>query len=316
MLYSVLLEWENVRQYSPGGRECEVLRRLARQMRQVEHPGEVLLIYDRYEVDEAALRRVCRENMGDVESRFIPASTLHYYQLKNEGVRHARGSIVVMLDSDVLPEENWLPQMLKPYLDDQAIRVVAGSPYVEGGSAYGKAMAACWMFPLRPDDGPISVTRNFYANSVSFRKEVAERFPFPDETKRYRGQCADLARRLTTEGVTIYLNPNARVSHPPPEGVRGFVRRALWHGNDEFYTNLYRRKSKLDATLISMWSVLRRTATIPRRVLRARKVAGLPATQVPLASAIGIFLYALTFAGVILTALQPNFCHRHCSMDH
>jgi len=36
---------------------------------------------------------------------------------RNEGVRHAKGDIVVFTDSDCIPNKNWIEQMIMPFIE-------------------------------------------------------------------------------------------------------------------------------------------------------------------------------------------------------
>src|SRR5690606_19382970 len=134
------------------------------------------------------------------------------------------------VDSDVVPDEGWLAQLVEA-LEDPAIRVVGGETYLSTDSFYDRLCAGFWNFDVRRPGEGIYKARNFYANNVAMRREIAERFPFPDG-ETYRGQCARLAKDLRANGITLHRIRSAAVSHPPPEGLRHFVHRAVCQGHD------------------------------------------------------------------------------------
>src|SRR5690606_9580729 len=55
------------------------------------------------------------------------------YVARNRGAREARGRILVFLDPDCVPQENWLSELLSP-LADRAVQVVVGRVDPGGGS--------------------------------------------------------------------------------------------------------------------------------------------------------------------------------------
>ncbi|WP_292065209.1 glycosyltransferase family 2 protein [Mesorhizobium sp.] len=60
--------------------------------------------------------------MGDVaEIDFAACPDGRYYQLKNNGVRLSEGDVVVFMDSDTVPERNWLSNLLAPFEVPEAI---------------------------------------------------------------------------------------------------------------------------------------------------------------------------------------------------
>ena len=224
-----MIEWDNAR-LSDLGRARAMYRSLLAQVpracaRQAgPRPGgvpasplaaprvsEILILYDPLEIDPAVIEAVIAEPATplppDVHLEVVAAPGLGYYQLKNEGAKHATGDILVFLDSDVIPEPDWLDQLLGAFTEPD-VQVVGGNSYIEAASVYSRAFALWWFFPLRAPDGPPGLADSFYANNLACRHAVFAAHPFPDEP-RFRGQCITLARTLREQGIPIHTHPGA-----------------------------------------------------------------------------------------------------------
>ena len=117
--------------------------------------------------------------------------------------------------------------------------------------------------------------RNFYANNIAMTRDVANRFPF-GEAETYRGQCAMLAKQLKASGVKLWRIRSATVSHPPPEGLKHFVNRAICQGHDALLINRTVKKSVVGGTpLGSLFRFFRDIVKSPARIWRRRQQAGL-----------------------------------------
>jgi hypothetical protein len=143
----------------------------------------------------------------------------------------------VFVESDLIPERDWLREMLAP-LADFRVQVVVGRTHFETRTLYERAMALFWIFDARDTSSPLRRTRRLVSNNIAFRRAVFTHFPFPDRPT-FRGQCSELGSLLEARGIVMYEQPSARASHPAPDGARRFFSRA-WHaGRDHaFYDAL------------------------------------------------------------------------------
>src|SRR5580765_5585078 len=195
---TVIIEWENVR-LSEIGRAKAMLRNLVEQIHQLRTPiseegdrqsvvdrspshVEVVVLYNDEEIDgravESMVTTLVPRDSSDFELRIMPASGLHYYELKNFGARLAKGDLVVFLDSDVIPQPNWLVNLVGSFTNPE-IQVVGGEAYIEPEGLVGKTFALFWFFDRRSTAGGLSKKQHFWANNVAFRKETILRHPFP-----------------------------------------------------------------------------------------------------------------------------------------
>src|SRR6266545_1900174 len=133
---TVIIEWENVllaeaercrRMLHELGTQLIDLHKghseLSNQLGQIYFPIEILIMFDPNDVDQASVQgTVDRHLVGDAAirtCRFVPVLGGTYYVLKNEGARQASGDLLVMLDTDVVPQPGWLRALLQPFADRQ-----------------------------------------------------------------------------------------------------------------------------------------------------------------------------------------------------
>lgn len=309
---SLIVEWDNVR-FADVARGQRMLEALRDQVQEVPGPCEILVLYNEHTVDGGQLRQVTDRVLGNAPTvvHVIPTRGLAYYQLKNEGSRRATGSIIVFVDCDVVPEAGWLRQLLQSF-EDPGIVVCAGNTYIEHDGLYTDAMAIGWlMFPMRSPDGPPRPSSWFFANNVAFRRDVFERYPFPDDVEQFRGQCYRLAQRLRANGIQIYMNPSARTAHPAPRGVGHFIRTAVCEGHDRF--QFPRMAGARDA--LTLRAIIRRfrgdLVRAWRGVVWRRHEADLARARVPVGLAVATSFYTLCCLGEILALRAPHVVRRY-----
>lgn len=307
---SVIVDVDNLRANATATRLERVLDALVRQLDDVSADVEVLFPLNDEAVDEHELKRLVTESGLEGHPRvpvgFYEAHGLHYYEAKNAALGHAKGDILVFLDSDTVPEPGWLANLLAPF-DHAAVEVAGGQTAIRPASTlYEKAFALFWFFPLRLPDGPPFPAPTFFANSFAIRRDTFERFPFPDEGCRYRGACLELSGRLVESGVTIWRVPTARVEHLPPRA--SIAANAMWWGHDNCL-NL-RRLGRSTGPVESLRLLVGKTRTGWRKIRAGRAEVGLPWLLVPAALAIAIFYNLFVWLGFVLTAVSHQGFHR------
>lgn len=232
--FSAIVEWENAR-LSGAARATRMLRQLADQTRElsgsIAKRPELILLYEKGEVDPRTIEQAVSEAFGDeapLDVRYHATEGAHYYGQKNVGAELAKRDYLLFLDSDVVPEPGWLRALLGAIRP--GVEVVAGTTYVDPSSFFGRAFALFWFFPPRTTIGGLHEAKSFFANNVIMRRDLFLSYRFPD-LLLYRGHCAALGAQLRQDGVRLFIQADARVSHPPPN-PQHFVHRALSEGHD------------------------------------------------------------------------------------
>jgi hypothetical protein len=266
----------------------------------VERPLELIVTFGTSEVPDSMI-----ENPALLQVRLIAAPGCRYYELKNRGAVAATGDVIVFADSDVIPEPDWLRQLIAPYADPR-VNVVAGSSYIATDSLYSCAFALAWFFPLRESSEKLQETKAFFANNVALRRDVFLRHPFPPMDGCARGACILAARDLASEGISIRQSTGARVCHPAPFGARNFVNRAIAHGRDSV---LLARSCGPAWAATGVGSLARVAKYVVRslyRTVRYGSAVGLRVIDWPAAVAIACAYYGLFFFGELATHVRPR----------
>lgn len=256
MLSSVtlVLEWENAL-LAEMERPIKMLGKLSQQVIDYAVSNktnfELLVVFNSDDVSpefvNGVIEKYIDEKKWPGEIRTESAVDLHYYDLKNFGAQKASSDIVLFLDSDVIPDDNWLPGLLDVF-DDSDVQFVAGNTYMALDGFLGKCFALTWNFPAKEDKPDLFTQGGFYANNLAFRREffLANQFPRED---CYRGQCGQLARNLRQQGYPTQVSGRAWVSHPAPNGLEHYVVRAIAKGYDNQYWSTKRQSGGIFATL-------------------------------------------------------------------
>ncbi|MDP2666545.1 MAG: glycosyltransferase [Candidatus Diapherotrites archaeon] len=165
-----------------------------------------------------SVRVISQENQGPAKAR-------------NKGARESKNPIIVFLDSDCVPEKNWLAEMVKPFIDEK----VAG---VQGAyRTHQKSLVA------RFDQADIEfryekMKRSSFLDwigsySAAYRKDIfLSHGGFDEHFPRASGEDAEFSYRLSEKGYRLVFNPAAIVYHSHPDTVERYIHvkhvRAYW----------------------------------------------------------------------------------------
>ena len=298
---SIVIEWENVL-LSGDSRAERMLDLVIAQANRLLVCREILISATNEQPGLVARPTGLR---ADIAWRLLLNPGRHYYELKNLGAREASGELIVFVDSDVIPDSDWLEQLLSPFADP-ATQVSCGRAYIEPSDLYNKAFALFWFFPVRQPRGGAAAangwphTRHFFANNIAFRRDSALAHPFPAKDATSRGACLELADSLHRQQIPILLNDAAQVAHPPPQPGSHFTLRALAQGRDR-----YLRSRGLSRTLLgSCWRWGRNSVRTVVKITWLHDRVNLPWLQLPLAWLIGLTYYSLYWLGEVATMLR------------
>jgi len=331
MQLSVVIEWENA-VFADCERSRAMLDELHKQAGELRKAGdpnsedsrerflgqitekvEVIVMHDRELIDEKVVDDLVwsmapREH-EDVDLRIEPITGKRYYRLKNEGAKIAKGDLLVLIDSDVIPRDGWLIKLVGD-LADESVDVVGGAVFVETESFYEKASALFWVFPLKPKHDTMDLTWHLFANNLAFRKQVFLENPFPADSNESRGACTRLFGTMRAQGKGVYRDHSARITHPAPPSDM-LLRRALAEGRDAFVQD---QGSKLARTLRSIVRTFRQTARGTYRTLFHGHDIKLPVWQYPGVIGLTVVYFTVFGIGGLLTPVAPKLVDRYAAL--
>ncbi len=314
--FSIAIEWENAR-FAELERTRRMLRALREQLCDLPaqpEPPQIIFIYDREVIDGEMVQNVVAEEfkpeLVPARTRIIATQGLRYYEQKNFGALQTDTEVKIFLDCDVVPEPGWLAALLDSFQNPE-VGTVAGQTYIEyDNTLYSKAFALFWFFPLRDPNNELHRSTHFHANNVAFRSDIFARFPFPD-IAAYRGHCGVLADTLTANGVGIYVQKRARVSHPTPLGLHFFMARAMNNGRDDVLVARARvgRNSPLPLRSV-YWNFFQSMKNSFRKFRKHAREVGLNPGSAVAAYVIPLSYFSLKALGELLTFMRPNLVCR------
>ena len=141
---------------------------------------------------------------------------------RNEGVKHAKGNIVLFTDSDCVPNRDWIEQMILPFKRDNGIAGVKGTYRTKQ-----RSLAARFV-QIEYEDKYDLLRKSKYIDfidtySAAFKKDVFVEFGGYDTS--FPLACAEdveLSFRMSSKGYKMVYNPKAIVFHTHPSSFRGY----------------------------------------------------------------------------------------------
>lgn len=311
--FSIIIEWQNII-LSELWRARKMLQQLCKQIietsPQVSKP-EVIMVYNYEETEWPRIGQLVNEQLAPcmslIELKIIPASGLPYYELKNFAAKHSHRDIIIFVDSDVIPEDGWLTGLLEAF-QQQEVSLVGGANYYPSESLYEKAIGLIHYGPRESADGHIREAEYFPGGNVGFRRELFETFPFPP-LPHFRGRWT-LMEKIKSHGIKIYCQPKSRASHPAPNGLEHFVRRAVCDGHDIVMDHKCRARIRASVLMDNHNSPKSMRRKFSRFYTRYKQV-GLGVTDAIGAFGIVFAYISLMFFGIIVTSIRPSLIRRY-----
>jgi glycosyltransferase involved in cell wall biosynthesis len=291
---SIVIEWETALE-GRAQRGVACLESICLQLRDCGLDVDVIVCFDPSEVDEAAVCAAvdaAARGQGWPRDVIVAPAATDYYGKKNFGFTLSRGEVVVFIDSDLVPEADWLRNLVLPF-DDFRKSLVVGRTHLRTGTLYERAVALFWIFETREESTPLRVTQRLVSNNVAFRRPLFATFPFP-ERPTFRGQCSELASILAAHSIEMYEQPAARACHPAPNGARRFLARAFRAGGDQCFYDALERKAGLAQCMRNWRGDL---AHVAERIGRRRRHIGANTIDVASAFVLGFVYYATKSVG-------------------
>lgn len=204
-----------------------LLLHLKKQTLDINSLREIIITHDDISLEEQTgiIRETKLSNL-----QFVKISTAdNYYQAKELGFRESKASIVVFADSDCLPVDGWLEEILLPFEKDSA-EVVSGRTTYDN-STFGIAATTIDFMYFGSVVNPTR-TKNFYANNIAFKRDLFNMYHFTPIEGQYRGQCQALGLKLLKSGIPMHFSTKAKTVHRFPDSFLELVKLRIYRGQD------------------------------------------------------------------------------------
>ncbi|MBS3116787.1 glycosyltransferase family 2 protein [Candidatus Woesearchaeota archaeon] len=152
---------------------------------------------------------------------------------RNQGIKHAKGDVIIFIDDDCWVQERWLESLLKPFEQDKSLLAVTSGTKIPPSNFLGDCIAALGF----PGGGTLGfekmwkVSRNGFTNHLAvgncaLRKEIFQKVGLFDESMVFGAEDAEFSHRLENAGLTIKYVPEGYAFHEARTTLNSFIR---WH---------------------------------------------------------------------------------------
>lgn len=200
--------------YNGGKTICATVEHL---LRQTVVPDEIIVVDDGSTDDTVAVLQMFERVVTLIsQPNGGPASA------RNAGIRQASGDFVAFTDSDCLPDQHWLSELMKGFYAPEIAGVGGTVAGLNGGLVSEYIDLNCSLNPGFESDGEVKhlVTANacFRREALMIVKMFDERFLKPG------GEDTELSIRLRRTGHRLAYVASALVLHHHKQSVLGFLK--------------------------------------------------------------------------------------------
>lgn len=312
MLISIILEWENA-VLAELDRTSKLLIQVFSQTSAQEEQFELLILHNEKQVAVDFIKGFVTDIINEqgfqdvVPFSVIDVQAAHYFQLKNEGVRLAKGETIIFLDSDIIPQEGWLKLILDAH-QQHPDSLISGYSFIDFSDLIGKAFALCWFFPLPPVSSKMLEVDLIFSNNYIVSRQLMLDNPYPQMKEGVtRGSDNILWKRLKLKGVRLCSHSGARATHPCPNGWGHFFKRALAEGRDD-YMRMFEKEYFEEKPFTKFFKIyLYRWKKVFKSTFKNGHRVNLRPYEVPLVLVIMTVYYKFYFFGGMTTKFFPKY---------
>ena len=304
MTVSVVVETINAREDAKGSLADDLRGTLDALARQTVAPDEVVIVLDDL-VDARAAAEVRRRYP---HAKMAASKESNYFAAKNAGAAAATGAIVALLDSDCVPDDDWLEMLLSRLTPE--VDGVAGRTRYTGRSLPARTFSVVdFSFVLEQESG---TSTGWNLNNLALRRDLFLAHPLDPRIRR-NGGCYFLFNQLRAAGARVVYEPRARTSHGFAGALnlfkkhfdRGYDGVTVYRLDEQCVlrgTPFFRRFGPI--ALVGITG--RRVVLDWIRLARERRQIGIPALAVPYFCAVVVTTRLMELAGGFVAIATPR----------
>lgn len=149
---------------------------------------------------------------------------------RNKGVELAKGEIILFTDSDCVPDQYWIQEMVSPFIKNDKISGVKGAYKTKQMHFTARFAQAEFedRFVLLKQSKFIDMVDTY---SAAFKRDVfLEAGGFDPSFPVANNEDTELSYRLVSGGHLLVFNPSAFVYHTHPDTLRKYLKIKFWRG--------------------------------------------------------------------------------------
>lgn len=190
---------------------------------------EVVVALDGPSPESVTLMRELRDGGQLPHLRWIEQPQRGQAAARNAGAAAARGTVLIFLDDDVVPEPDLVSVHLAHHERGAPVAVLGDSRFVRRPGSYYHLLSWAWwedLFSERVVPGRPPVLHDFCAGNVSLRRADFEASGgFDPAFTGYGGEDYELGYRLLGRGVEFVPDRGARAHHHHDATIAGVLRK-------------------------------------------------------------------------------------------
>jgi mycofactocin system glycosyltransferase len=189
-----------------------------------------LIVVDDGSEDHAAVKAICKHHSAQLIRHETPRGAA---AARNSGFAATESELVAFVDSDCVPDGNWLPELVAHFADPVVgavaprIRAKSSAP---PGSAHALFTSGRCPLDMGTREGPVVPGSRipFAPTAALVVRRKAIDIPF--DPTLHCGEDVDLVWRLHDQGWSVRYVPNVTVAHEEPATWRGLLQRRFRYG--------------------------------------------------------------------------------------
>ena len=169
--------------------------------------------YEIFVVDNGSTDGTYEKLLSQTGITLLQESNPGSYSARNKGLKEARGKYVAFTDSDCIPDDKWLENLISCAIDKPSMGIIAGDIqfFKENTLVEASALAYEELFSM-DQETYAKLGLCITANWLSDREVIINNSGF--DTSLKSGGDHEMAQRLTEQGLKVYFCEDAIVMHP------------------------------------------------------------------------------------------------------